>query len=316
MIIAYDNYKGSNSTAVYSFFKSIGHKNIKMLMGGFKGIVALDPAAQEYARLKKELKEAQKPLKLIKKVEKYRKKLAKAKKKGDKEAITKNSAKLVKAEKKAKHLVDFKQVTVDANAKIKTIQAKMDEVSQNLLVVKSRKLTSDEKKLSDHDQIALLEKDEGVKHTHYKIDETDTSSVAGKADVVAAMNDIKKNKTASKYMIIDARSKDEISGKTKPEGVVRGGHIPGATFLEWTEIMDEKRKITLKDPAKLTEILNAKGITKDKTIYTYCQVGAGRGSHIATTLEAMGYENVKVYTGSWDEWNHDKSLPLEKTVLK
>ena len=54
MIVAYDNYKGSNSTAVYSFFKSIGHKNIKMLMGGFKGIEAFDPAAQAYKKLKKD----------------------------------------------------------------------------------------------------------------------------------------------------------------------------------------------------------------------------------------------------------------------
>ena len=137
-----------------------------------------------------------------------------------------------------------------------------------------------------------------------------------KKDVLIAMNDIQKNKKSSKYIIIDARSKDEISGKTKAEGVVRGGHIPFATFLEWTEIMDEERMVTLKLPLALATILKAKGISKDKTIYTYCQVGAGRGSHIAVTLEAMGYKDVKVYTGSWDEWNQDTDLPISKTILK
>ena len=37
-------------------------------------------------------------------------------------------------------------------------------------------------------------------------------------------------------------------------------------------------------------------------------VGAGRGSYIATVLEKLGYKNVKVYTGSWDEWGDRKSV--------
>ena len=54
------------------------------------------------------------------------------------------------------------------------------------------------------------------------------------------------------------------------------------------------------------------GLTKDKKIYTYCHVGAGRGSYFWALMQMLGYENVKVYTGSWDEWGNDMSLPIQK----
>jgi thiosulfate/3-mercaptopyruvate sulfurtransferase len=54
------------------------------------------------------------------------------------------------------------------------------------------------------------------------------------------------------------------------------------------------------------------GITKDKKIYTYCHVGAGRGSYFYTVLKLLGYKHVKVYTGSWDEWGNDQNLPIRK----
>jgi hypothetical protein len=47
------------------------------------------------------------------------------------------------------------------------------------------------------------------------------------------------------------------------------------------------------------------GITKDKTIYAYCHVGAGRSSEHITALQLLGYKNVKVFTGSWDVWGND-----------
>ena len=64
--------------------------------------------------------------------------------------------------------------------------------------------------------------------------------------------------------------------------------------------------------SKVQQKLNKMGITKDKTIYAYCHVGAGRGSYFYTVLKLLGYKDVKVYTGSWDEWGNDMNLPIRK----
>ncbi len=312
LVIAYDNYKGSNASGVYSFFKSIGHRNVKMLMGGFKAIIELDPAAKEFKTAKTALKAAQKPLKLIKNVAKYTKKLAKAKKSGDTEAIAKNAKKLKKAQKKAKALGDFAKVTKRSKVQIAKYEKQMKEIATRLLVTKSRPLTSKEQKLDMHAQIALLEADEGVTPTHYTISKTDTLGVVSKKDVLFAVNDIKKYKKESHFVIVDTRALSEVTGKKKVDKVARGGHIPGATHLEWEEVVDHDRAVMLKTPSELAKVFKAKGITKFKTIYAYCQVGAGRGSHVAMALKAMGYKHVKVYTGSWAEWGNDLSLPIAK----
>jgi thiosulfate/3-mercaptopyruvate sulfurtransferase len=60
------------------------------------------------------------------------------------------------------------------------------------------------------------------------------------------------------------------------------------------------------------EKLEKMGITPDKEIYAYCHVGAGRGSYFYGLLTQLGYKNVKVYTGSWDEWGNDMNLPIRK----
>ncbi len=56
MIIAYDNFYGSNATGIYNFFESLGHKDIRVLNGGLEGIKALDPNQQVFDKLKAERK--------------------------------------------------------------------------------------------------------------------------------------------------------------------------------------------------------------------------------------------------------------------
>ena len=55
-IIAYDDFKGPNATGVYSFFRSYGHTNIKVLNGGRSAIMELDPAQSVYNKIRAELK--------------------------------------------------------------------------------------------------------------------------------------------------------------------------------------------------------------------------------------------------------------------
>lgn len=148
----------------------------------------------------------------------------------------------------------------------------------------------------------------------YKIDPKKIryDMIASKYDVLKAVNDIEANKENAKYAIIDTRRFEEIIGTSKLDNVARGGHVPGSTLLEWVNFSDAKNKLSFIDKDAMQKILDSRGITKDKTIYTYCHVGTGRSSYIASILEILGYKNVKVYTGSWDEWGNDFNMPIRR----
>jgi len=136
--------------------------------------------------------------------------------------------------------------------------------------------------------------------------------IASKQDVLKAVQDIEKNGDKSQYIIIDSRRIEEIMGSTKLDNVARGGHIPNAKFIEWVNFSDANKKMSYKSLEEMQAILDKNGVTKDKIIYTYCHVGAGRGSYVASVLEKLGYKNVKVYTGSWDEWGNDWNMPIRR----
>lgn len=148
----------------------------------------------------------------------------------------------------------------------------------------------------------------------YKIDpkKINTAMSVDKHEVLKAVHDIEKNGDKSEYVIIDSRRIEEIMGTSKLDNVARGGHIPNAKFIEWTNFSDATKKLSYKTPEEMQAVLDKNGITKDKTIYTYCHVGAGRSSYIATVLQKLGYKNVKVYVGSWDEWGNDWNMPIRR----
>lgn len=104
----------------------------------------------------------------------------------------------------------------------------------------------------------------------------------------------------------------EIIGENKLDNVARGGHVPGATFLEWSNITDFDNKLSFRKLEELQKTFDKYGIKKDQTIYAYCHVGAGRSTEIVVALRMLGYKNAKVYTGSWDEWGNDMNLPINR----
>ncbi len=149
-------------------------------------------------------------------------------------------------------------------------------------------------------------------HTHYKIHHPRPKMLATTEEVYNAMQDILKNGKKSKYVIVDTRSMIEIIGERKMDNVARGGHIPGSQFIEWKKVTDFDRKKSFRKPEELRAMFEKYGVTPDKTVYAYCQVGAGRGSEIIVALELLGYKNVKVYSGAWDTWGNNMNLPIRR----
>ncbi len=108
--------------------------------------------------------------------------------------------------------------------------------------------------------------------------------------------------------LVDVRRSSEYRGEEVR--AARGGHIPGAINLNWLENLD-RESWTFKDAATLRQRFEAAGVTHDKHVVTYCQGGV-RACHAALTLKMLGYPDVSVYDGSWEEWGNDPTLPLEK----
>ena len=107
-------------------------------------------------------------------------------------------------------------------------------------------------------------------------------------------------------IVCDTRSPDEYSGKDVRAD--RGGHIPSSENVDWGNAVSETGEFL--DAEKLKSIYDSKGIKTDKAVYTLCQT-AVRATHTWFVLqELLGYDNVKVYDGSWIEWGNS-DLPIE-----
>ncbi len=109
-------------------------------------------------------------------------------------------------------------------------------------------------------------------------------------------------------MIFDNRSPAEFNG-TKVFAQ-RGGHIPGAINMDWTNVMDMENDRRLKPEAELREMLDNQGITTDKTIVMHCQAHH-RSAHTYIVLKSLGYENIKGYPGAWSDWGNEPNTPIE-----
>ena len=188
-------------------------------------------------------------------------------------------------------------------------QIKAAKEDKTLVETLTSQLKEQEKKL-------IVQKGVEVKGTpkQYSIDlsKVNYHYIAGKEELLKAVEDLVQKGQKSSYAIIDARGFEEVMGERKMDNVARGGHMPGATFIEWKHVTDMDKKLSFKELETMQALFDQNGITKDKTIYAYCHVGAGRSSHIITALELLGYPNVKVYTGSWDEWANDMNLPIRR----
>jgi len=112
-------------------------------------------------------------------------------------------------------------------------------------------------------------------------------------------------------VIWDTRSDGEYTGMDVRAD--RGGHIPGAVHLNWTDLQTERQGIkVLKSRDEIVALLNSHGITFDKEIIAHCQTGI-RSSYATLVLLGLGYKSVKNYDGSWIEWANNPSLPIINT---
>lgn len=118
--------------------------------------------------------------------------------------------------------------------------------------------------------------------------------------------------------LVDVRSPREFAGEIiapegyPQEGAQRGGHIPGAVNIPWSQAAREDG--TFKSAEELRQLYQAQGITPEKEVVAYCRIGE-RSSHTWFVLrELLGYPRVRNYDGSWTEYGSLVGVPVEKSA--
>jgi len=123
---------------------------------------------------------------------------------------------------------------------------------------------------------------------------------------IASYRDVLARLDAPDAVMLDTRSEGEYLGTTVR--AARGGCIPGAVRIEWTDNL--RADGTFKSADELRAMYEPAGVTPDKEVFTYCQ-GGYRAAHGYVALRLLGYQRVRNYVGSWKEWGDRLELPVQ-----
>jgi thiosulfate/3-mercaptopyruvate sulfurtransferase len=128
-----------------------------------------------------------------------------------------------------------------------------------------------------------------------------------RSERLATKQQLLKSLSGGKLQIVDARSESEFCDLQKMSNK-RAGAIPGATPLEWVDLIDKKSG-RFKSAGELARLFGSAGIRLDRPAVARCQSG-GRASVMAFGLELMGAKEVSNYYASWAEWSRADDTPV------
>lgn len=119
-------------------------------------------------------------------------------------------------------------------------------------------------------------------------------------------------KASRELSLIDVRTSVEYRGLNQEgqpvtgEGVLRGGHIPGAVHADWERSVLPNGNF--RSRKELEGIYGELNPAEDAVVY--CRVG-DRAAHTWFVLKyLLGFNHVRNYDGSWAEWGNMVRMPI------
>ncbi len=147
-----------------------------------------------------------------------------------------------------------------------------------------------------------------AKPTAYQVGALDPNLRAMKEYVVEILDQ-------TGVMLLDTRTVEEYTGQltsapgTPQPDIYRKGRIPGAVHVPW----DDGASLdgTFKPADELRRMYAEAGIEASDEIISYCRLGV-RASYSWFILKyILGFDDVRVYDGSWTEWGNSAGVPIE-----
>ena len=102
---------------------------------------------------------------------------------------------------------------------------------------------------------------------------------------------------SGKFKLVDARDADEFAGTTDKST----GHIPGAIHIAYKDVVDTKTHV-FKPKAQIESLISKKGINAGDAVIVSCQSGKRAAVLYVVFVDILGYDNVRMYDGSYNEW--------------
>ncbi|MEN1968486.1 sulfurtransferase [Lentibacillus sp. N15] len=117
-----------------------------------------------------------------------------------------------------------------------------------------------------------------------------------RSDEIVQMTEVKEKVNNGSAVLLDSRAKDRYLGKTEPL-YAKAGHIPEAKNYFWKDVLAENGQ--WKTIESLQSHFAAFG--KQEEIIVSCGSGVSACPNVLA-LKMAGYENVKLYPGSFSDW--------------
>jgi thiosulfate/3-mercaptopyruvate sulfurtransferase len=132
-----------------------------------------------------------------------------------------------------------------------------------------------------------------------------------RGDETVSMKEVKDKIENKKAILIDSRDKDRYLGIWEPL-YSKAGHIPGAVNYFWKAIFNSDG--SWKNKEELSKHFSS--LPKNKEIIVSCGSGVSACPNIVA-LKSLGYENIKLYPGSFSDWiSYDENdIELDENEL-
>jgi len=94
-------------------------------------------------------------------------------------------------------------------------------------------------------------------------------------------------------------------------------HIPGAVFLEYAQIVAERKPVSglLPDVDSLVRILSSTGIGNDRRVIAYDDEGGGKACRLLWTLDCLGFHDYALLNGGLHSWARERHKLTDAPTL-